>query len=222
VSETNTPRALDAAIERLYEVFAAPAPAFIPACGCCNVGTDWEAGGFQGGTVRTPPLGDGRALHDLTDDDVRGYVWDALLTAGSLADFKYYLPRLFELMRHDEHGWDGAVLTQRLEKWAAFGTWPRDEQDALDAFFVAWWEHTITTMTDGHRIEEVLCAIAGAQTDLDAYLLRWLDPSASASFAAFAEYEAPKLSRGGLYDAYWQTDGLRQVVAFVTDVLNES
>jgi hypothetical protein len=222
VSDFHASPELDAAIERLYEVFAAPAPEFIPACACCNVGTDWEPGGFQGGTVRLPPLGNGRPLRDLTDDNVRGYVWDALLTAGRVADFKYYLPRLFELMARDEHGWDAAALTQRLERWAAFSTWSPAERQAVTTFFVAWWERTINTQRNGRPVEEVLCAISAAEADLDPFLLSWLEPGAAASLTAFIEYERPKLERGGLIDAYWEPRGLQQVVAFVEDVLSSS
>jgi hypothetical protein len=220
VAEELSP-ALRSAIEQLYHAFAAPEPAFIPACGCCNSGTDWAPGGFQGGTVRLPPLGAGRPLRELSDDDVRGYAWDVFLTAGSLADFKYYLPRLLELMALGEQGWDGAALTQRFEDWAALSMWPAAEREAMRAFLGAWWDHTIATQTDGRRVEEVLCAIAGIEADLDAYLLRWLEPSAAASLRAFVDYEGPKLEVGGLMDAFWRPDGLRQVVDFVTDILNQ-
>lgn len=96
---------LDAAIEDLYVVFGAyPPPEFIPACACCNDGTDWQPGGFQGGTVRTPPLGYGKPLRELTDDDVRGYAFDVLLTEGSLPDVKHYLPACSILLRATRTG----------------------------------------------------------------------------------------------------------------------
>jgi hypothetical protein len=212
--------ALDAAIERVYAAFAdVPAPQSIPACGCCNTGTDWRPGGFQGGTVTTPPLGDGKALRALTDDDVRGYVWDVLLTLGSLADFTYYLPRLLELMARGEHRWDGAALTQRFETWAHFSEWPEDRQRAIRAFFSAWWSATIAAPNAGEHVEEVLCTASGLFTDVTPLLHEWTrrDDTTAANLVAFLEFEFDALARGGLVDAFWQAPALAQVVAWVYD-----
>jgi hypothetical protein len=196
-----------------------PAPESIPACGCCNTGTDWRPGGFQGGTVTTPPLGDGRALRELSDDDVRGYVWDVLLTLGSLADFTFYLPRLLELMAHGEHRWDGAALTQRLHTWAHFDDWPAAQQQAVLEFFAAWWSSTLEAPSTGEYIEEVLCSTSGVITDLAPLLDEWFhaDRVATENLVSFLEFEFESLARGGLVDAFWQPEPLTQVVEWVFD-----
>jgi hypothetical protein len=214
------PTGLDAAIERLYAAFAdVPAPEAIPACGCCNTGTDWRAGGFQGGTVSLAPLGDGRELRALTDDDVRGYAWDVLLTAGSLDDFTYYLPRLLELMARGENGWDGAALTQRFDDWAHFDGWPEPHRRAVLDFFAAWWSATLAEPNTGPRIEDVLCTTSGIVTDLRSFLDEWLhhDGAATENLVAFLEFEFERLSRGGLVDAFWQPEPLAFVVRWVLD-----
>jgi hypothetical protein len=214
------PARLAVAVEALYAAFSdVAAPESIPACGCCNTGTDWQPGGFQGGTVNTPPLGDGRALRELTDDDVRGYVWDVLLTLGSLADFTYYLPRLLELMARNDHGWESAALTQRFDTWAHFGDWPAAHQKAVLDFFRAWWAATLDAPHTGAQVEDVLCATSGVITDLTPLLDEWLqrDGVATENLIAFLEFEFERLSRGGLVDAFWQPEPLTQVVAWVFD-----
>jgi hypothetical protein len=211
---------LAAAVENVYAAFAhVPAPESIPACACCNTGTDWRPGGFQGGTVTTPPLGDGKALRELSDDDVRGYVWDVLLTLGSLADVTYYLPRLLELMARGEHRWDGNALTRRFHTWGHFDEWPSNQQQAVNTLFAAWWSATLATPATGDHVEDVLCTISGVFTDLTPLLDEWLraDGIAVENLSAFLEWEFERLARGGLVDPFWEPGPLAQVVAWVFD-----
>src|SRR5262245_8156429 len=51
-----------------------------------------------------------RPLRKLTSDDLSRYAFNAISTWGTVGDFKYFLPRIFELALRDCHFWPGLDL----------------------------------------------------------------------------------------------------------------
>jgi hypothetical protein len=105
------------AIEGLYGAFAChPLPDVIETCTCCNDPADFNR------TLHAKPL------RLLTAGNLRSYLCNVLLTAGSDADFKHFLPRLFEIAIFEvwNHP-DPPMLLDRLRR-ACWEHWPQVER----------------------------------------------------------------------------------------------
>ncbi len=156
---------LRAAIEKLYDIFAAyPLRADTNACACCHSAYDEQR-------LHLKPL------RKLSADDLRQYAGDALFVWGEVDDFKHFLPRIFEL--EVAHG-DSFVDPQ-----AAFGKlnhgdwwkWPDAEQRSIEHFLIVVWGCVLEAEPHefyGMEIEDWLCGIAQAETQLSPYLAKWL------------------------------------------------
>lgn len=117
---------LQQAIQQLYETFSVyPFNARIAGCPCCVLKTDTE-------NLHVKPL------RQLDGSDLSTYAFKAMTTWGSTQDFKYYLPRIFELLATTRFEVDTFVVLGKLEygKWR---TWPRKEQRIIEIFLFAWW-----------------------------------------------------------------------------------
>lgn len=117
------PRQLDA-IAGLYAVFARYPQRAIEACPCCVSSEDLTR------LARLP-------LRRLTERHLSTYAVKALTTWGDEADFKHFLPRLFELAL-DSDSWplDLDHLAIKLE-YAEWQRWPEHERAAVAELFAA-------------------------------------------------------------------------------------
>lgn len=148
------------AIRGLYEVFKRyPARADMPRCEHCAPKVDLEY------LCK-------KALSDLTDDALHHYTWHAISTVGEVVDFKHFLPRIFETMLWAGGSIDAEIVVGKLP-YGRWRDWPAQEQEAVSAFFVAWWEHLLSRYPAEHEAQAVLCAIAQAEDDLSPFLDYW-------------------------------------------------
>src|SRR5215475_3349421 len=107
---------VEALINQLYSVFGAyPRPHDFAACECCMSADEKSV-------LLTKPL------RELTADELTEYAADAFLTVGELLDFKYFLPRIFELAMHDEFLWPDAEVVMGKLSLAQWLEWPLEEQ----------------------------------------------------------------------------------------------
>jgi hypothetical protein len=135
------------------------------------------------------------------------------LTAGTVAVFKHYLPRLLEITVGPGFEWpDIEVVFSHLNYETTWTSWPDDERKALRAFFHAFWLERLDSDPDagtGVTLDGALCAIGCADPEIDWYLEAWLrseSPHATAHLERFLLENAHQLARGRLANAFWTTD----------------
>src|SRR4051812_47574663 len=114
-------RELNDAIERLYSVFGAySAPAHPAYCECCVTEPEDVV-------LRTKPV------RELTQKELNRYTFKAISTWGTVEQFKYLLPRLFELVVEDvddEYRYNPEFLFKK-PRYGDFTSWPDAEKTAL-------------------------------------------------------------------------------------------
>lgn len=161
---------LEAAIEDLYRVFAVPVPPVIEGCPCCidTRGVD---------VLLTTPL------RGLSGGHLWRYVTGAFLTVGGERDFRYLLPRIFELAAIAQYELpDCEIVLSKLAR-AEWQNWRDVERTAIERFIHAWLgyalEEDLKNIADGwggERTESVLCGAAHARMPLAGLLLRLDEP----------------------------------------------
>lgn len=187
---------LRAAVEDLYATFASyPLCVDTGACPCCHSLYDEER------LHRKP-------LRQLDVDDLRQYATDALLVWGNEADFKHFLPRIFELeILYGDDFIDPQVALGKLTQ-ANWRYWPESEQRSVKRLLKVLWRFVISAEPHqlcGLEIDDWLCGIAQAESDISCYLETWLaaeEQNATVNLAAFiadTEFAQPNSRAAG----YW-------------------
>jgi hypothetical protein len=81
-------------------------------------------------------------LADLNEEQLRRYAFKAITTWGNAADFRYFFPRLLELLLcPDSELEKGAFLDKML--YAGWDGWPDAEKAAVRQVLRAWWAQHI-------------------------------------------------------------------------------
>lgn len=184
-------------IENLYATFASyPLRDDTNACPCCHSPEDEKR------LHRT-------SLRKLNAGDLREYTTDALFVWGSEADFKHFLPRIFELAAaHGEEFVDPEVVFNKL-RHGDWEHWPDVEQRAVEQFFHALWRCILDGQPHeyyGWQIEGWLCGISKAVSDLSPYLKTWIEMETEnsrlnlAGFIADTDFANPNSHA----TAYWE------------------
>jgi hypothetical protein len=185
-------------------------------CPCCHSPQDAER-------IRK------KILRKLDYGDLYEYVQDALYTWGGEADYKHFLPRIFELLTlPDPKGAfvDPEVafvkLTYSSSDSTSWRTWPPAEQRAISSYFHALWEAVLDSDPEDLGLGgayDWICAIAQAEHDLSPYLNLWLAASsgnAHRNLARMISQEGlPNTAKPG--PGYWEErrEQWEQIVAWL-------
>ncbi|MCD0447198.1 hypothetical protein LO763_26635 [Glycomyces sp. A-F 0318] len=177
---------LTAAIDRLYTVFGRiPRPVVIEACSHCFDEREMNA------LLKPVPL------RDLSAEALLPYTGSVLSTVGEVADFQYFLPRMFEIVCTDDTWPDLAYLAGRLAV-AGWTNWDAEEQAALRDLLHAYWRQTLASLSSPWDADNVLEAIGNAELDLGPYLDEWAsalrDPPAAAQLRGLMQYSTRPLN----------------------------
>ena len=130
---------LRSAIERLYVVFGNYRPPVHPTyCSHC-VKDDEDR------VLRLKPL------RELNADELSRYSWDAISLWGTVEQFKYLLPRLFETVVFDEHRYCPEVSFKK-PRLGGLQEWPGEEQVALNCYCDALWRYALAHHPLSHRL----------------------------------------------------------------------
>jgi hypothetical protein len=199
---------LRAAIERLYEVFAVyPLRPMIDGCSHCVSEDEVQR-------LRSQPL------RELDDDDLRPIASSVILTWGDARDLRHLLPRLFELIAHDDNALFGPEMLVSSLRFAKWREWPEQEQDVVEAFLHAvWWD---VLRNESRDAESWICAIGNAVDDVTPFLLVWQEcrwPAGIRHLASFAERNQYHLAKSRkLGNAFWaaRREQMAQVVEWMT------
>ncbi|HEV2600022.1 MAG TPA: hypothetical protein VGU00_16880 [Sphingopyxis sp.] len=193
---------LVAALEKLYDVFSAPPPPVIEGCPCCidTRGVDV--------LLSTP-------LRELSGKVLWRYITGAYLTVGGDRDFRYLLPRIFDLSAFSPFEIpDTEIVLGKLAR-ARWTTWETLEREAVWQFVDAWFDYALEQdLRDGaegwlvgSRAESILCGAAYAGMPLSGWLARLLEPRAAPLLADLVERYPNGMS------AFWEDapGGLEQL-----------
>jgi len=143
---------LDSAIRHLYEVFGKYRSDTEPSF-CKHCVTDEEDL-----RLRSKPL------RELTADDLARYAWKAISTWGTVEQFKYLLPRLFETVTTSKFRCDTEVLFKK-PRLAGVDGWPEAEKAVLNTYCDALWHYALAhhplagTLPSFPSIDDCLCSI---------------------------------------------------------------
>lgn len=161
--------ALDSALDALYATFGdVVKPEVVDGCSHC-----WDP-------ERAKVLV-AKPLRALSKGELSDFGASVFLTAGTVEDFRYLLPRLLEIGATDEHFWPSPeVLLEKL-KLAGWKDWSETERGAIQAVLDAWFDEKLAAAPDGRGAawwdgDSLICGLAAAGIDLEPYLSRLLDP----------------------------------------------
>ncbi len=189
---------LELAVEKLYEVFAAyPAPQSPPFGVGCYAPNALE----KVAKLLEPPL------RQIDFHAIQDYAMTAYSDWGDSKDFRYFLPRVLEMLAfHDDKWIDNEFVFSRIGDtiYSEFPTWSAQEQAAVFEFCLAWWEiqfsydYESTFENDesnlGNRIwyhnwmAEYLRGLFIVYSDPTPFLDHWLNDNALNPTLNFAEF----------------------------------
>jgi len=200
---TNPRYDLESAIEGLYTTFSRyPRPEKINFCPCGCTKPEEVA------PLLAAPL---RALQFA---DLGNYCFSAMTTQGSVDDFRYFLPRLFESAAEEEFAYNLEILFGKLTyaKWLA---WPKEEIAAVRAYLSAIWHFGIDSfpieqsLPGIYEVETLLASLAVTGEALAPYLQAWTEtktPQADRNLVQFVTMYGTDFSDGKTLNfAFWET-----------------
>ena len=179
---------LQSAIGALYDTFSSvPKPETIDGCRCCIEDK-------QVHTLLTKPL------REITPAELAPYASSVFLTVGSEEDYRYYLPRIWEILVTESSWWPDPEVAGRALTLAEWSKWAAPEREAIIHLFEAHFDAMIAE-ADGWRIDSWLCGLACAEVPLQ----RFLDRIAAHPPAVLALYEpnANELMEQKLGNPFW-------------------
>ncbi|MFI5073323.1 MAG: hypothetical protein ACHP8A_20865, partial [Terriglobales bacterium] len=152
------------AIEKRYVTFARyPLRENTEACPCCHSEQDERRL-------------HAKSLRKLNANDLREFVQGALHVWGGVEDFKHFLPRIFELAMDNSAEFADTQIALGKLRYCEWWNWQESERQVIQRFFGAAWNCALTaepTEWSGIEVEDLLCGIALADSDVAAYLTKW-------------------------------------------------
>lgn len=113
-----------------------------------------------------------KKLRQLTANDLWDFLFSALDGQEDIDDLRHFLPRMLELSVIElgtNEIWSVNSLFEKIS-WAKWKDWTVTEKASIEAFILAWWEHTLTDFPAVRRLSELLKAISFIHNDLSPYL----------------------------------------------------
>jgi hypothetical protein len=183
--------ALQKAIAGLYEAFACePKPSAIDGCRCCIEDKHVKV-------LLSKPL------RSLTPDDLSNYAQSIFLTVGSESDFKYFLPRILEILVTENGWWPSPEVVGRSIAYSDWSRFSAAQQNAI-LLFLREVLLSLIEARNGWGIDEWICGIAWSGQDLQPFLnLIEQNPK---GLLAFYEENSESLNKGGMHNSFWGDD----------------
>ncbi len=181
----------DDALAGLYKVFATFPPKEIFGCYCCLDQPERDL-------LLTKKLG------VLTSADLASYASSVFLTVGDVSDYRYFLPRIFDLSASDLNWWPSPEVVLRALTLAEWDGWPGDEREAIERFLRAWLDQWSGEREGGwSEIDSLLCGVARAGLDISPYLQRLLAPSGLPGLRELDRLNRDAALRGASAENFW-------------------
>lgn len=199
---------LSAAVERLYDVFAKYKQPAVS-----------HSSPFSGITEQHKMRLYSRPLRQLTQDDLWTYARHAMTTWGDIAEYKHYLPRLYELLVQHPGWTDAELLIGQLDT-AEWSQWPDAERDAVIAFLHELWAWSLTIDPDDASCGSILQGFGHAGISAARALMTWRTDrswSATRQIAVLLIYERDALTVSGSLGRQWMTPVREELLAFLRE-----
>lgn len=140
----------------------------------------------------------------LTAEELSAYSSNVPDTVGTEADFKYFLPRIFELVAGGELQRIGAGWEIRRLKYTAWTSSPPEQVQAIRAYLMAWWLEALSEKGTGEDEHLVYIGEIEPVTEFRRYLDVWLQAGKPAllQLAEFILENITQLALGRKWDAF--------------------
>jgi hypothetical protein len=197
---------LKESIDTLYTVFSnADQPTAIDACPCCI--SDEEIN-----TLLSKPL------RDIEPYDLKNYADCALSTVGELEDFKYFLPRILEILANHTDWWslvstdsgmydyftNPEMLFSKFKILAEWRKWPAKEQRAIIDFLVSMLDELLQReKATGWEIDSCMCSLAMCVDDVIPYFQKLIEPRHKHKLQKFYSIHRESLEEKKTLDYWW-------------------
>jgi hypothetical protein len=180
----------DEVYEGLYRAFAdQPLPDSIDGCPCCLDRDEISA-------LLTVPL------RQLSPKELGSYASSVFLTVGGERDFRYFLPRILEILASVPGWWPDPEVVGRAIGTVPWARFTADQQSALIAYFDGVLDSLLAeTQPDGCAIDSWLCGSSHVVPGWDAMLEKV--SSSPRALAALFEWHSADLRRGTLANGFW-------------------
>ena len=193
---------IEEAVRSLYETFSRYSrPTIIESCPCgCTK---------PGATDHLTAV----PLQMLCFAELADYSISAMTTQGSVEDFRYFVPRLFQGVTEEPYSYNPEVLFEKL-RYAKWTNWQDDEIRAVKAYLHALWRKGLASFPlEEHlpaffEIETLLASIAQTGEELEPYLQVWTETKtkeADEHLIQFVTMQGAEFSEGRtLHEAFWK------------------
>jgi len=145
-------------------------------------------------------------MEELTPEQLGKYAFDVFLTVGEVADFKYFLPRIFEITVSDDAWYvDPEVVLAKL-RLAEWSNWPQNERVAVESLLNKKFATLINDPdAEGPDIDKWICALGRCVDDISPYLELLLTEASEEKLLSFMEWNQTALTEGKLANAFWDS-----------------
>jgi hypothetical protein len=184
-----------------------PVPKHVEGCPCCR------------------PFDADRALLDtprwlLEPDGLAEYLTSALTTWGDDEHFKYFAPRILELVVTERVEYPDVEIVLGKFRAAGWTSWAPAHRHAVGELLDHYWTTALATHPGPRPVADVLCALGQALDDLRPLLDRWAllgDRAAALHLRDFAAIANEVRVTGRLPNAFWNERPAqrRQVVCWL-------
>jgi hypothetical protein len=186
--------ALNTAIAEQYLAFERPRPTSIEGCPCCVSAEDLAA------LISVP-------LRELSYEQLGTYAGAAMSTVGTIEDFRYFWPRLAELLVTVSPGQyfiDPERLLAKL-RYGGWRSWPVGERGSVEAYVTALLVRLRDEPLRTWDVDAVVCAVGLAVDDVVPLLEPLVADTESArhNLRAFYDRNWRSVEKGRLKNAFW-------------------
>lgn len=179
---------LSFAVEGVYRAFSSvPKPSVIEGCPCCI--EDKEVS-----VLLSKPL------RKISPTELSSYASSVFLTVGSVADFRFYIPRILEIAVTESMWWpDPEVIGASLAS-AGWQDWTEQERQSLAQLFDVVFNQLIED-AGGSDLDAWLCAFARSGLSLEPFLKKFA--ARPDAVLRLYEWNAGKILEGCLTSGFW-------------------
>jgi len=144
-----------------------------------------------------------KRLVEITPDEIETYAYSALKTVGSIDDFMYLFPRIFELLMKGELKWvDPEVIYGTMVK-ANFSQWDKRKKDLIVGLSRKKYLKLLKSEKDNLEVDSWLCAISQIETDISFYLEKMEQPEYHRTLFNFIERNMQSIFSGKMNNSFW-------------------
>ncbi|WP_232665081.1 hypothetical protein [Pseudonocardia sp. TRM90224] len=140
-------------------------------------------------------------LRELTDDELGPYAFSAVSTVGTADDFRYFVPRVLELVVTGACRYTDVEVVLGKLRYAGLPEWPGQQRAAVGTLLERFWDAVLSTYPATYPVDAVLCGIAAAVDDITPFLERWAGDATESAQLHLIEFEEENADR--LVNAYW-------------------